>query len=94
MIRNSTGTDTAPAKLDLAGLWSGTDTITVTVNIGAGDLTPSYSPAGDEDAFAAATALAVQVALETDVSAYASGGTVFITKTTAGTVDIISSVIT
>jgi hypothetical protein len=92
-IQNSTGTDTAPAKLNIGGLWSGTDTITVLVNIGAGDLNPAYSPSGDEDAFAAAIGLAVQVALETDVSAYASGGTVFITKTTAGTVNIISAVI-
>jgi len=93
-IENSTGTDTAPAKLILDGLWSGTDTITVLVNIGAGDLNPAYSPSGNEDAFAAATGLAVQIALETDVSATASGGTVFITKTTAGAVNIISSVIT
>jgi len=93
-IENSTGTDLTPAKLNISGLWSGTDTITVTVNIGAGDLVPVYSPAGDEDAEAAAVGLAVQVALEADVSAYASGATVFITKTTAGVVNILSSVIT
>jgi phage tail sheath gpL-like len=93
-IQNSTGTDTAPAKLNISGLWSSTDTITVTLEIGAGDLTPVYSPGGNVDAEAAAVALAVQVALEADVSAYASGATVFITKTTAGTVNIVSSVIT
>ena len=93
-IRNSTGTDTAPAMIDLSGLWGSGDTITVTVNIGAGDLTPAYTPAGDEDNFAAAVGLAVQIALQTDVSCVASGAAVFITKTTAGTVNIVSSVIT
>ena len=93
-IIRAPGTDVIAAQLHISGAWSSTDTITVTVNIGAGDLTPSYSPGGDVDAFAAATALAVQIAAEVDVSASASGGTVFITKTTAGVVNIISSVIT
>ena len=94
LIRNSTGTDTAPAIIDLTGLWSGTDTITVTVNIGGGDLTPAYSPSGNEDATAAASGLATQIALETDVSCVAAQNAVFITKSTAGTVNVLSSVIT
>lgn len=93
-IQTQHGTDTVSAILVVDGLWSGTDTVTVTVNIGGGDLTPSYSPSGDEDAFAAASGIATQVTAETDVTATASENLVLITKTTAGTVDIVSSVIT
>jgi hypothetical protein len=93
VIRQQHGSDTVPATVALNGLWGTGDTITVTINIGAGDLTPAYTPAADEDAFAAATGLAVQIALQTDVSCTAAGGTVFITKTTAGTVDVVSVVI-
>lgn len=93
-IQTQHGTDTVAAILNLHGLWSGTDTITVTVNIGGGDLTPSYSPAGNEDAFAAASGLATQITAETDVTAVASENNVYITKSTAGSVDIVSSVIT
>lgn len=94
LIRQQHGSDTVPALLSLSGLWGTGDTITVTVNIGAGNLTPAYTPGANEDAEAAATGLAVQIALQTDVSAVASGGNVYITKTTAGTMDIVSSVIT
>lgn len=93
-IQDSEGTDSKSAILIVEGLWSGTDTVTVTVNIGAGDLTPAYSPSGNEDAVAAASGIATQVALETDVSATSSENLVLITKTTAGTVSILSSVIT
>lgn len=92
-IRNSTGTDTAPAIIDLTGLWSGTDTITVTLEIGGGDLTPAYSPSGNEDMFAAASGLATQIDGETGVDAVAAQNAVFVTKTTAGTVNLLSSVI-
>jgi len=94
VVRQQHGTDTVTATLVLSGLWSGTDTITVTVNIGASDLTPSYSPAGDEDAVAAASGLATQITAQTDVTAVSAGSTVYVTKTTAGTVDIVSAVIT
>lgn len=93
-IQTQHGSDTVPAMLILEGLWSGTDTITVTVNIGAADLTPSYSPAGNEDAVAAASGLATQITAQVDVTAVSSENVVYITKTTAGTVDIVSSVIT
>lgn len=93
VIRQQHGSDTVAATLNLNGLWGTGDTITVTVNIGAGDLTPAYTPGGNEGAEAAATGLAVQVALQIDVSAVAAGGTVYITKTTAGTMDIVSAVI-
>lgn len=93
-IQTQHGTDTVSAILVVEGLWSSTDTITVTVNIGGGDLTPSYSPAGDEDAVAAASGIATQVTAQTDVTATSVENLVLITKTTAGTVDIVSAVIT
>ena len=94
VIRQQHGTDVVTATIQLNGLWGTGDTITVTVNIGAADLTPAYTPAGHEDAVAAAVGLAVQIAAQIDVSCVASGGQVYITKTTAGTVDIVSAVIT
>lgn len=94
LITTQHGSDTVPAIIVLDGLWSSTDTITVTVNIGGGDLTPAYTPAGDEDAVAAATGLAAQITLQTDVTAVSSENQVLVTKTTAGSVDLVSSVVT
>jgi hypothetical protein len=79
--------------LVVEGLWSSTDTITVTVNIGGGDLTPNYSPSGNEDAVAAASGIATQVNAQTDVTATSSENHVLITKSTAGSVDIVSAVV-
>lgn len=96
-IKRQHGFDTASgtlAILSLSGLWSGTDTITVTVNIGGGNLTPSYSPAGNEDAIAAASGLATQITAETDVTATASAGNVYCSKSTSGVINIISAAIT
>lgn len=93
-IKTQHGTDTVEAVLVVEGLWSSTDTITVTVNIGAGDLTPNYSPSGDEDAVAAASGIATQINAETDVTATSSENHVLVTKTTAGSVDLVSAVIT
>lgn len=93
-IRTQHGSDTVAALLSLDGLWSGTDTITVNTNIGASDVPSVYSPGGNEDAVAAATGLAAIINAQTDHTATATNQTVYITKTTAGTVDIVSSVIT
>jgi len=93
-IQTQHGSDTVPAILVVEGLWSGTDTITVTVNIGAGNLTPSYSPGGNEDAIAAASGIATQVTAEADVTAVSDENLVKITKSTAGTMNIVSAVIT
>ena len=89
-IKTQHGTDTVPAIIVVEGLWSSTDDVTATVNIGAGDLTPNYSPAGDEDAVAAASGLATQITAQTDVTATSVENHVYVTKTTAGTVDIVS----
>ena len=90
-IKSQSGTDTVPAIIVLEGKWSSTDDVTVTLNIGGGDLTPNYSPSGDEDAEAAATGLAAQVNGETGVTASASANQVIVTKTTSGSV-VLSSI--
>lgn len=87
------GTDVNEVVIELNGLWSATDTVTATINIGAGDLTPNYSPSGNEDAVAAASGLATQIAAETDVSATSESNIVRATKTTAGTIELKSLVI-
>lgn len=87
------GTDTEEVIIELNGLWGTGDTITATLNIGAGDLTPNYTPAGNEDAVAAATGFAAQIALQTDVSASSSSNIIRVTKTTAGTIELKSLVI-
>lgn len=93
-IKTQHGSDTVPALLVVEGLWSSTDTITVTVNIGGGDLTPNYSPSGDEDAVAAASGIATAINGQTDVTATSSENQVYVTKSTAGSVDLVSSVVT
>ncbi len=93
-IKTQHGTDTVPAIITLEGLWSSTDTVTATVNIGGGDLTPNYSPAADEDATAAASGLATQINAQVDVTATSAANQVYVTKTTAGNVDIVSVAVT
>ena len=92
-IKTQHGTDSVPAVLVVEGAWSSTDTITVTVNIGGGDLTPNYSPAGNEDAVAAASGIATQINGQTDVTATSEANHVYVTKTTAGNVNIVSAVV-
>jgi hypothetical protein len=87
------GTDTNEVVIELNGLWGTGDTITATLNIGAGDLTPNYTPAGDEDAVAAASGFATQIAAQTDVSATSESNIIRVTKTTAGTIELKSLVI-
>lgn len=90
---SDSGTDVNPVVIELNGLWGTGDTITATVNIGAANLTPNYTPSGNEDAVAAATGLAAAMNAQIGVSASASANVVKATKTTAGTIDLISLVI-
>jgi hypothetical protein len=92
-IKTQHGSNTVPAVLVVEGLWSSTDTITVTVNIGGGDLTPNYSPSGNEDAVAAATGIASAINGQTDVTATSDANHVYVTKSTAGSVDLVSAVV-
>lgn len=87
------GTDTNEVVIEMGGLWSATDTVTATLNIGAGDLTPNYSPSGDEDAVAAASGFATQITAQTDVTATSESNIIRVTKTTAGTIELKSVVI-
>lgn len=85
------GTDVIPAVVEVRGFGNVGDSIDVVINIGAGDLTPSYTVIGAaEPCETMASGLATQIALETDVDAVAVGCNVHVTKTTAGTVEIVS----
>lgn len=88
------GSDTVAAVLILDGLWGSGDTITVNTNIGASNVVSAYTPSGNENATAAATGLAAIINAQTDHTATGVLNTVRVTKTTAGSVDIVSAVIT
>lgn len=92
-IQTQHGTNTVPAILVIEGLWSGTDTITVNTNIGASNVASVYSPSGNESAAAAAAGLAAVITGKADHTATSAENIVLITKSTAGTVNIVSSVI-
>lgn len=87
------GTNTVDAIIILEGLWSGTDTITVNTNIGASNVESVYSPSSNETAIAAATGLAAVINGKADHTATGVKNTVRITKSTAGTVEVVSHVI-
>ena len=90
VIKQQHGSDTVPALLQLNGLWGTGDTISVNTDIGAGNVLSQYTPGANEDAFAAATGLALVITAQTDHTAVAAGGQVYVTKTTAGSVDIVN----
>jgi len=92
-VLTQNGTDAVDAIIILDGLWSGTDTITVNTDIGAGNVESVYSPSGNESATAAATGLAAVVNGKADHTATGVANTVRITKSTAGTVRVVSHVI-
>lgn len=87
------GSDSVPAVIELYGLWSSTDTITVNTDIGGGNVESVYSPSGDETAEEAATGLAAVINGKADHTATASVNHVQITKSTAGSVTVVSHVI-
>lgn len=91
---SNSGTDVAPVVIELNGLWGTGDTVTATVNIGAGNLVANYTPAGNEDAVAAATGLAAALNAQLGVTSNAASNVVKATKTTAGTISLVSLVIT
>jgi phage tail sheath gpL-like len=91
---NPTGSNTVAASIEVNGYGNDGDTLTATVNIGAGNLTPSYEVLADgETAETMATALAAAINGETDVTAVSTGNVVQVTKSTAGTVTIVSAVV-
>jgi len=91
---NPTGSDTVAATIEVNGFGNDGDTLTATVNIGASDLVPAYEVLADgETAATMATALASAINGETDVTAVAVANMVQITKTTAGTVTVVSAVV-
>lgn len=87
------GTDAIDAIIILEGLWSSTDTITVNTNIGAANVESVYSPSGNESAEAAATGLAAVINGKADHTSAGVANTVRSTKTTAGSIEVVSHVI-
>lgn len=92
-IVSNFGSDSVDAVLLVNGRWSSTDSIDVVTNIGAGNVTSTYSPGGDVTAEAAATAIASAIDAQSDHTATASSNVVRINKSTAGSVEVVSAVI-
>jgi hypothetical protein len=92
-VTSNFGTNAVDAVVELGGRWSSTDSITVLTDIGAGNVNSTYSPSGDVTAEAAATALAAVINAQADHTASAASNVIRITKTTAGTVEVVSAVI-
>jgi hypothetical protein len=90
-VLSNAGTDAVEAVIEVNGLWSSTDTFRVVTNLGAGNVTINYTPGGDQDAETAATGLAQAINVEADHTASATSNVVRITKTTAGTLTIVST---
>lgn len=90
-VMSNSGTDTREALIEIYGRWSSTDTFRVTTDIGGGNVITNYTPGGDQDAETAATGIAQAVNAQTGHTATASVNHVLITKTTAGTLDIVAT---
>lgn len=91
---NPTGSDTVAATIEVHGFGNDGDTLTATVNIGAGDLAPAYVVLVDNETPAVmAAGLASALDGEADVTATSVSNMVQITKSTAGTVTVVSAVV-
>lgn len=88
------GTDTDTAKIIVEGMWDATETANVTTDIGGGNVASAYTPSGAESINAAATGLAAVINGKADHTATATENVVYITKSTAGTVEVVSSSVT
>lgn len=91
--KSNSGTNSVPVTLVIEGLWSATDTLTVTTDIGAGNVASNYSPSVNEDAETMAEGIRAAINLQTDHTAVRRANEVDITKTTAGTVTLVSFVV-
>jgi hypothetical protein len=85
------GTDVIPATIEVTGFGNIGDVLNVTTDIGGGSVAHSYTVlAAQEDLEVMATGLAADITLEADHTAVAVANVVQVTKTTAGTVQIVS----
>ena len=90
VVYDEWGSDTDSAKIIVEGLWDANSTATVNTDIGGGNVQSQYTPAGDEDAVAAASGLAAVINAQTDHTATSTENTIHVTKTTAGTVHVVN----
>lgn len=93
IVNDEWGSNTDSAKIIVEGLWDANSTATVNTNIGAADVPSVYTPAGAEDAVAAAAGLAAVINGKADHTATSTENIVYVTKTTAGTVHVVNYVV-
>lgn len=88
------GTDTVNATIEVNGFGNIGDSLDATVNIGASDLISAYVVVAAAEARAVmATGLAAAINAQVDVTAVAVDNVVQILKSTAGTVEVVSTAI-
>ncbi len=86
------GTDVIPATIEVTGFGNIGDVLNATTDIGGGSVAHSYTVVGaQEDIDTMATGLAADITLEADHTAVAVNNVVHVTKSTAGTVEIVST---
>lgn len=91
---NQHGTDTADATIEVTGFGNIGDSLDATVNIGAADLNSSYVVvAAAEGRTVMATGLAAAINAQTDVTAVAVSNVVQILKSTAGSVEVVTTAV-
>lgn len=84
------GTDVINATVEVTGFYSNGDQATVVTDIGGGSVTSDYDVTGDENAVTVANGLALVINAQTDHTADNAGSVIQITKTTSGSVAIVS----
>lgn len=88
------GTDTANATIEVTGFGNVGDSLDATVNIGGGDLSSSYVVVGAAEARTVmATGLAAAINAQTDVTAVAVSNVVQILKSTAGSIEVVTTAV-
>lgn len=86
------GTDVLSATILVSGLGNVGDGLDATVNIGAADLISSYTVLAAREATSVmATGLAAAIQAQVDVTATSTGTVVYITKSTSGSVAVVST---
>ena len=89
------GTDVIPATIEVTGFGNIGDALNATTDIGSGSVSHTYTVlAAQEDINTMATGLAADITLEADHTAVAVNNVIQVTKSTAGTVEIVSTSVT
>lgn len=89
------GSDTLEATIEVSGFGNIGDVLNATTDIGAGNVAHSYTVlAARESVGVMATGLAADITADAGHTASAVGSLVRITKTTAGTLEVVSTSVT